>query len=33
MIENWSGQLWESIRPTHGDMLENSRDRMVPDYD
>ncbi|MBM3769619.1 MAG: YjbH domain-containing protein, partial [Acidobacteria bacterium] len=33
MIENWSGQLWESMRPTHGDMLENSRDRMVPDND
>jgi hypothetical protein len=33
MIENWSGQLWESMRPTHGDMLENSRDRMVPDHD
>jgi hypothetical protein len=33
MIENWSGQLWESMRPTHVDMLENSRDRMVPDHD
>ena len=33
MIENWSGQLWESMRSTHGDMLEDSRERMVPTND
>jgi hypothetical protein len=29
MIDNWPGALWESMRGTHGDMLERNQDRMV----
>lgn len=29
MIENWPGALWESLRSTHGDLLEDNKDRMV----
>jgi hypothetical protein len=29
MIDNWPGALWESMRRTHGDMLERNQDRMV----
>jgi len=29
MIENWPGALWESLRSTHGDMLEDTKARMV----
>jgi len=29
MVENWPGNLWESMRRTHGDMLYQNQDRMV----
>jgi hypothetical protein len=29
MIDNWPGALWESMRRTHGDMLDRNQDRMV----
>jgi len=29
MIENWPGALWESMRSTHGDMLDQNKDRMT----
>jgi hypothetical protein len=29
MIENWPGELWESMRGTHGDMLFQNQDRMT----
>jgi len=29
MIENWPGALWESMRSTHGDMLDQNKDRMI----
>lgn len=29
MIENWPGELWESMRSTHGDMLFQNKDRMT----
>ena len=29
MIDNWPGSLWESLRSTHGDLLEDNKDRMI----
>ena len=29
MIENWPGALWESMRSTHSDMLDQDKDRMT----
>lgn len=31
MVENWPGSLWESMRRTHGDMLYQTQDRMIPE--
>ncbi len=31
MVDGWSGNLWESMRRTHGDMLYQNQDRMIPE--
>jgi hypothetical protein len=31
MLDNWPGGLWENMRHTNEDFLEQHRSRMVPD--